>query len=132
LNTIKPLLPVLIILITASAYSQTSQQVNYRDILLTCENNEVTLSGLSIKSVEMEEDKYVDGKYRILISTDQSGADLIEKFTTENVGKLLTLSSQEKEIVSAIIAEPIGQGKIALRPYSIDDANEIKKLLEKE
>lgn len=61
---------------------------------------------------------------------DSEGADIFADFTTENKDRYLAIVSDDKIKSYAKINEPIPNGQVAISGFGLDEANNLKKILQ--
>lgn len=90
---------------------------------------EVVLDGKHIKSAEIGSDQFT-GKPQVNFVLDGEGAVIFGDFTTAHQGEPLAIVSDDKIKSYATIKEPITGGQVALSGFGLDEANNIKKILQ--
>lgn len=89
---------------------------------------EVVLDGKHIKSAEIGSDN--TGKPQVNFILDTEGADIFASFTAAHVGENLAIISDNKVKSNATIREEIGGGQVALSGFGMEEAQNIKKVLQ--
>jgi len=90
---------------------------------------EAVLDGKHIKSAEIGSDQFT-GKPQVNFVLDSEGAVIFGEFTTAHQGEPLAIVSDDKIKSYATIKEPITGGQVALSGFGLDEANNIKKILQ--
>ena len=86
------------------------------------------LDGKHIKSAEIGSDNV--GKPQVNFVLDSEGADIFAEYTAAHVGDNLAIVSDNKIKSSATIQEAIGGGRVAISGFNLDEAQNLKKVLE--
>lgn len=116
---------LVLILLSFRLFGDPSQNRIYNDLILTSGNDIKILQGTDIEIVKLRKDKYIKEDYAVIIVTNQTGADLIDRFTADHIGENLSLSTVERTFLSLCIHENIPGGKIAMMPFSKVEADSI-------
>ncbi|MBP3367453.1 MAG: protein translocase subunit SecD [Treponema sp.] len=90
---------------------------------------EVALDGKHIKSAEVGSED-LTGKPQVNFTLDAEGAEIFGKFTGEHVGENLCIVSDNKIKSNARIQTAITGGQVALTGFSLQEAQNIRKVLQ--
>ena len=90
---------------------------------------EIVLDGKHIKSADISSNQY-DGRPQVHFTLDSEGADIFGDFTAANKDRYLAIVSDDKIKSYAKINEPIPNGQVAISGFGLDEANNLKKILQ--
>ena len=90
---------------------------------------EIVLDGKHIKSADISSNQY-DGRPQVHFTLDSDGAVIFGEFTTANRDRYLAIVSDDKIKSYAKINEPIPNGQVAISGFGLDEANNLKKILQ--
>lgn len=90
---------------------------------------EIVLDGKHIKSADISSNQY-DGRPQVHFTLDSEGATIFGDFTTANKDRYLAIVSDDKIKSYAKINEPIPNGQVAISGFGLDEANNLKKILQ--
>lgn len=90
---------------------------------------EIALDGKHIKSAEVGSED-LTGKPQVNFTLDAEGAEIFGKFTGEHVGENLCIVSDSKIKSNARIQTAITGGQVALTGFSLQEAQNIRKVLQ--
>ena len=90
---------------------------------------EIVLDGKHIKSADISSNQY-DGRPQVHFTLDSEGAVIFGEFTTANRDRYLAIVSDDKVKSYAKINEPIPNGQVAISGFGLDEANNLKKILQ--
>ena len=90
---------------------------------------EIVLDGKHIKSADIGSNQY-DGRPQVHFTLDSDGAVIFSEFTTANRDRYLAIVSDDKIKSYAKINEPIPNGQVAISGFGLDEANNLKKILQ--
>lgn len=90
---------------------------------------EVALEGKHIKSADIGTDQY-SGRPQVDFTLDSEGADIFAAFTTEHTGDQMAIVSDNKVKSYARINEPITGGRVAINGFGLEEAQNLKKVLQ--
>jgi len=90
---------------------------------------EIALDGKHIKSADIGSDN-INGKPQVNFVLDGEGAEIFGDFTTANNGKYLAIVSDDKIKSYAVINEPITGGQVAISGFGLEEAQNLKKVLQ--
>jgi len=90
---------------------------------------EIALDGEHIKSAQVRADN-ITNRPEVNFVLDSDGAVIFGEFTSANVGKSLAIVSDDKVKSYARINEAINGGQVALTGFSLDEAQNIQKVLQ--
>lgn len=89
---------------------------------------EIALDGKYIKSANISADR--NGRPQVAFTLDSEGAEIFGTFTTNHVNEPMAIVSDDKIKSYANISEPITQGNVAISGFSMDEAQNIQKVLQ--
>ncbi len=90
---------------------------------------EIVLDGKHIKSADISSNQY-DGRPQVHFTLDSEGATIFGDFTAANKDRYLAIVSDDKIKSYAKINEPIPNGQVAISGFGLDEANNLKKILQ--
>ncbi|MCR5699139.1 MAG: protein translocase subunit SecD [Treponemataceae bacterium] len=90
---------------------------------------DVALEGKHVKSVEVGTDQY-SGRPQVNFTLDSEGSDIFAAFTTEHTGDQMAIISDNKVKSYAKINEPITGGRVAINGFGLEEAQNLKKVLQ--
>jgi len=90
---------------------------------------DIALEGKHVKSVDIGTDQY-SGRPQVDFTLDSEGADIFAAFTTEHTGDQMAIISDNKVKSYARINEPITGGRVAINGFGLDEAQNLKKVLQ--
>jgi len=89
---------------------------------------DIVLDGNHIKSANITSDRY--GRPQVSFSLDSAGAKIFGDFTASHVGEPMAIVSDDKIKSYANINEPIPGGQVSISGFTLDEAQNIKKVLQ--
>nr|MCR4790836.1 protein translocase subunit SecD [Treponemataceae bacterium] len=90
---------------------------------------EISLEGKHIKSADIGSDQF-SGRPQVDFTLDSEGADIFADFTTAHQGEQLAIISYNKVKSYARITEPITGGRVAINGFGLEEAQNLKKVLQ--
>lgn len=90
---------------------------------------EIVIDGQHIKSAEVGSEAYTN-RPQVNFVLDSTGAEIFDKFTSENIGKSMAIVSDNKIKSVASINERIPGGRVAISGFSITEAQNLQKVLQ--
>ncbi len=90
---------------------------------------EIILDGKHVKSAEVGSDN-ISSKPQVNLQLDSEGAQIFGDFTAANVGQALAIVSDNKVKSYATIREAIPGGQVAISGFGLDEAQNLKKVLQ--
>lgn len=92
------------------------------------DNGETLLTGAYLKNAKTSFDRF--GRPNVILEFDEEGAKLFEQATIKNVGKILAITLDGKEISAPVVQEPIPSGEASIvGQFSVEEAQRLSLLL---